>query len=371
MNFNDLFINDRIKKALVDLNYNQLTKIQEGAMPLIFNDEDILGCAQTGTGKTATFMLPIINNILKEKERFKIRALILVPTRELAIQIHESTMNYCKYTNIRSLALFGGVKESFQKQKLNQGVDIVIATPGRLIDFLKQKVINFKSLNYFVLDEADRMLDMGFINDVNYINNFLPKNRQTMLFSATITPPIKELSANLLNFPKEVFVELNTPVNIEQSIYFVSQVDKLYLLKDIIKYNKMENILVFCRTKQQAQSTSNFLRGNNISSDCIHKDRTQLERQKALKDFKNKKVKTLVATDIAARGLDIDLLESVINFDMPNDSETYIHRIGRTARNNNTGIAISFCNQNELTMYNKIEEECNIKFNILSHRYSK
>lgn len=372
INFNDLFINERIKKALVDLNFIKLTEIQEKAMPLIFEENDILGCAQTGTGKTATFMIPVINNILKEKERFKIKALIVAPTRELAVQIHENTTAFCKYTNIRSLALFGGIKESYQKQKLQQGVDIVIATPGRLLDFLKQKVINLKQVNYLVLDEADRMLDMGFIQDVNKIISYIPKKRQTLLFSATMPDAIKNLSENILIAPEEVHVETNEVVDkITQEVYFINQIDKLYLLKDIIKKENMESILIFCRTKNAAQKTSNFLRGNNITSDAIHGDKTQIERQKALRDFKNNKIKALVATDIASRGIDIDDLSNVINFDMPNDSDTYIHRIGRTARNKKNGVATSFCSETEMSIFNQVEEVCSINFNIKSHKYSK
>lgn len=372
MKFSELFINDRIKKALIDLNYDELTEIQSKAMPIIFDEDDLLGCAQTGTGKTATFMIPIINNILKEKDRFKIRALVIAPTRELAMQIHENTMSYCKYTNIRSLALFGGIKESFQKQKLNQGVDIIIATPGRLLDFIRQRIINLKMLNYFVLDEADRMLDMGFINDINDIVGAIPKQRQTMLFSATIPDSIKDLCNNILNNPKEISIASNTIVsNVEQCIYFINQTDKLYLLKDIIKQQNIDNVLVFCRTKQQAQSTANFLRGNNISSDSIHKDRTQIERQKALKDFKNKKIKALVATDIASRGIDVVELNYVINFDMPNNIDTYIHRVGRTARNKKNGVVMSFCSENEMSIHTQLIELNNISLDVKQHRYKK
>lgn len=370
MKFNDLYINDRIKKALNELNFDDLTQIQEEAMPHIFDGYDVVGCAQTGTGKTAAFTIPLINNILKEQERFKIRGLIVVPTRELAIQIHENIMSFSKFTNIRSLALFGGIKESFQKQKLNQGVDIVIATPGRLIDFIKQKSINLKQVNCIVLDEADRMLDMGFVNDINKIISSIPRNRQTLMFSATMTNQINEMCNSFQNDPIEVSVNSNTTVNsIKHDIYFIEQTDKLYLLKDIIKYNRMENVLVFCRTKQQAQSTSNFLRGNNITSDSIHKDKTQIERKKALNDFKNKNIKALVATDIASRGLDIDNLFNVINFDMPNDIETYIHRSGRTARNFKNGITTTFCNPNEIVVFERIKEECKVDFNILKHKY--
>ncbi len=370
MNFNLLQINQRLKNALEDLNFQTLTNVQEQAMPLIFDSEDIIVCAQTGSGKTLTFSLPVINNILKEKDRFKIRGLIIVPTRELALQIHENIMSYCKYTNIRSLAMFGGVKESFQKQKLNQGIDILIATPGRLIDFLNQKALNLKDVNYFVIDEADKMLEMGFINDVNVINSYLPKYKQTLLFSATMPLKVKELSNDILRFPKEVHVEGgNQPITtIKQYYYNIDHDKKIYLLKDIIKYQKIESVIIFCNKKILAEKVSNFLRGNNIPSNFINKDKTQIERQKALKQFKNKEITALVATDIASRGIDVSNLHYVINFDLPDNYDTYIHRIGRTARVDNDGIAINLCckEQNylleEIKKHNILEELDNNKY---------
>lgn len=367
MEFNDLYINDRIKKALIELEYIELTEVQNKVIPLIFDEEDLLVQAQTGSGKTGAFMIPILNNVLKEKERFKIKTLVIAPTRELAFQIHENTMKYSKFSNIRSLALIGGVKESYQKQKINQGVDVLIATPGRLIDFLKQKVISLKDVKYLVIDEADKLLDMGFINDIKQIIKYIPR-RQTLLFSATIPNNVKELSDELLINYKEVFIE-KEEVDIKQYIYFINQTDKLYLLKDIIKKNKMESVIVFCRTKLASEKTSNFLRGNNIPSDFINKDKTQVERLKTLNNFKNKKIQALVATDIASRGIDIEYLGNVINFDMPNELDTYTHRIGRTARNKGNGVATSFCNVNELTIYEEIKKENDII--ILEHRYRK
>ncbi len=365
MKFNDLFINDRIKKALIDLKYNVLTEVQEEAIPLIFDEEDIIVKASTGSGKTGAFMIPIINNIIKTNDRFKPQALILVPTRELALQIHENTMSYAKYTNIRSLAIIGGVKESYQKQKLNQGVDIIIATPGRLIDLLKQKVVNMKLLKYLVVDEADKLLDMGFVNDINLILKYLP-NRQTLLFSATLNDGVEELSNLILNYPKKVAID-SKEIKVKQEIYFIDQLDKLYLLKDIIKQEKIESVLVFCRTKLAAEKTSNFLRGNNIPSDFIVKDKSQIERTKALNKLKNKEIQALVATDIASRGIDVEYLSNVINFDMPNDLETYIHRIGRTARNKRNGVATSFCSKQEIPIYDKIKKDNN--FTIVKHKY--
>ncbi|MFI3329825.1 MAG: DEAD/DEAH box helicase [bacterium] len=367
MKFNELFINDRIKKALVDLNYITLTEVQEQSMPIIFEENDILVKAKTGSGKTASFMLPIINNILKEKERFVIRGLIIVPTRELAMQIHDATLSYCKYTNIRSLALIGGVKDTYHKQKINQGVDLLIATPGRLLDLINQKVLNFKSLNYLVIDEADKMLDMGFIKDIENIISVLPR-RQTLMFSATIPEQIKQLSNNILNFPEEVFLK-EEDINVTQEYYLINQVDKLYLLKDIIRKQNMKSVLVFCRTKLAAEKTSNFLRGNNVTSDFINKDRSQIERQKALNKFKDNKIQALVATDIASRGIDVEDLSNVINFDLPNDLETYIHRIGRTARKGKNGVVTTFCSKQEVVILEKIKEKYDLKK--LSHRYKE
>lgn len=356
MEFDKLFINERIKKALVELNYKTLTEVQEKALPIVFDEEDLMCLSQTGSGKTAAFLLPIINNILKEKERFIIRALIVVPTRELALQIQENIQKYGKYTNVRSLAILGGVKESYQKQKINQGLDIVVATPGRLIDLLRQKILNLKHVSYFIIDELDKMLDMGFINDINIINNSLPKYKQNLMFSATINDAIKEISNDILNNPKEVIIKTQKR-EVSQFVYFIKQDKKLYLLKDIIRKENFNNVVVFCKTKLAAQKTSNFLRGNNVSSDCIHKDKTQIERKEALKKLKDKQIVALVATDILSRGIDIDSLDVVINFDIPKDETTYIHRIGRTGRNNKKGIVINFCSDEEKYFYDKIDVE--------------
>lgn len=367
LNFSDLFINDRIKKALVDINYVKLTEVQEKSMPLIFDENDVIVKAKTGSGKTASFLIPLINNILKEKERFVVRGLIIVPTRELATQIHDVTLQYCKYTNIRSLAIIGGVKDAYQKKKLEQGVDIIIATPGRLLDLMKNRLINFKSLNYLVIDEADKMLDMGFINDIYDITKKIPR-RQTLLFSATFPIKIEELSDNILHLPTKVFLK-EEEIDVNQELYYIDQVNKLYLLKDIIKFRRMESILVFCKTKLSAEKTSNFLRGNNITSDYINKDRSQIERQKALNKFKNKEIKALVATDIASRGIDVNDITNVINFDLPTGIETYIHRIGRTARKEKNGVVTSFYTDSDeniiALMKNKYE------FKILNHKYKK
>ncbi len=367
MKFQDLCINDRLKRALIDLNFIDLTEVQEKSMPHIFDEEDVLVKAKTGSGKTASFMLPLINNILKEKERFLIRGLIIVPTRELAMQIHEETLKFCKYTNIRSLALIGGVKDAYQKQKINQGVDIVIATPGRLLDFIKQNVVNLKKVSYLVIDEVDKMLDMGFKNDIENIINFLP-NRQTLMFSATMPNQIREISNSILTLPKEVFLTEEV-IDVKQVVYFINQEDKLYLLKDIIKKENMENVLVFCKTKRASEKTSNFLRGNNIPADYINKDRSQVDRQKVLNNFKSNKIRALVATDIASRGIDINDLSNVINFDLPSDVETYIHRIGRTARKGKNGFVTTFCSFEEMDILNKIKNKYDLKE--LNHKYKK
>ncbi len=371
MKFEQLEISTRIKKALSDIEYNELSPIQEQAIPQILDKHDILGCAQTGTGKTAAFMLPIIHNIITSGTRFKIRALILTPTRELAIQIHENTMKYSKYTNIRSLAIFGGVKEGHQKQKLSQGIDILIATPGRLLDFMNQRVISLSNIDYLVLDEADRMLDMGFVKDVNRIIESVPKKRQTLLFSATMPESIKELCDKILVNPISISVTppSTTVDKIKQTVYMVEKANKLALLADIIKKENMFSVLVFSRTKYGADKIAKGLKSNNISVDVIHGNKSQNSRQNALKAFKSNKIQVLVATDIAARGIDIDYLSNVINYDLPETPETYVHRIGRTARAGREGSATSFCSSEEFGLLTSIKKECKIDIMEVSHKY--
>lgn len=371
MKFEEFNLSKKIKKALEDIDYKEPSPIQEQAIPALLEGRDVLGCAQTGTGKTCAFMVPILNHLLTTDKTYKIRALILTPTRELAIQIYESTVKYAKYTNIKSLAIFGGVKEGMQKQKLSQGVDVLIATPGRLLDFINQKVVDIRGLEFFVLDEADRMLDMGFVKDVNKILNLIPKKRQTLLFSATMPNDIKDICNRILTNPIEITVTppSTTVERIKQSVYLVDKVNKLDLLKDIIKEQNMFSVLVFSRTKHGADKISGFLAKENITVAAIHGNKSQNARQKALNDFKKNKIQVLVATDIAARGIDIDYLSNVINFDAPDVSETYVHRIGRTARAGREGCATSFICFDELDMLKEIKRDCNVELEEIKHKY--
>ncbi len=371
MTFNEFDLSKNIKKALQDINYETPSPIQEQAIPVLLEGKDVLGCAQTGTGKTCAFMVPILNKILTTNKTYKIRSLILTPTRELAIQIYESTLAYSKYTNIKSLAIFGGVKEGMQKQRLAQGVDVLIATPGRLLDFINQGVVNIKNIEFFVLDEADRMLDMGFIKDVNKVINLLPKKRQTLLFSATMPESIVEICNRILTNPIKITVTPpNTTVEkIKQSVYLVDKINKLNLLVDVIVDNKMFSVLVFSRTKHGANKICEYLVKTGIKAAAIHGNKSQNARQQALNDFKKNKIQVLVATDIVSRGIDIDYLSNVINFDAPEDSETYVHRIGRTARAGREGEATSFICFDELDILKQIKKDCKVDLVEMKHNY--
>ncbi|HSD15383.1 MAG TPA: DEAD/DEAH box helicase, partial [Flavobacterium sp.] len=320
------------------------------------------GCAQTGTGKTAAFAIPILNllhRIVGSSDKAKrIRTLVVTPTRELAIQVAESFDTYGKYTNIRSLVIFGGVNQTSQVDQLKKGVDVLVATPGRLLDLNKQGFIDLNHLHHLVLDEADLMLDMGFINDVKKIIKLTPDNRQTLLFSATMPIAIRELADSFLTKPEYVSV---TPVSstaekVNQKVYFVEKEDKRKLLYDIIVGEKLESVLVFVRTKHGADNVVKALKKQNIHAEAIHGDKSQSARQRVLENFKRNETTVLVATDIAARGIDIEMLPYVINFDLPNIPETYVHRIGRTGRAGNTGMAISFCGKDEKTYWQDIEK---------------
>ena len=353
MLFKELHLIAPILKALEAEGYTTPTPIQEQSIPHILRGKDLLGCAQTGTGKTAAFAIPILQNLmLQQKEdayNHNIKALILTPTRELAIQIDESFDAYGKHTGLRHAVVFGGVSQFQQTNELRKGVEILIATPGRLLDLISQKFINLKSIKMFVLDEADRMLDMGFIHDVRKIIALLPEKRQTLFFSATMPPEITRLSASILTNPVRVEVApvSSTAENVDQYIYLVEKNDKRQLLIHLLKDNKIQNALVFTRTKYGADKIAKELHRANIKSDAIHGNKTQSARQKALNNFKEGKIRVLVATDIAARGIDVDDLSHVINFELPNIPETYVHRIGRTGRAGNSGSALSFCDMEE------------------------
>lgn len=345
MNFTDLNLIDPIAKAIQEQGYTNPTPIQERSIPEILKGRDFLGCAQTGTGKTAAFAIPILQNLsATPKKGNHIKALILTPTRELAIQIEENIKAYGKFLPLKHLVIFGGVKQGNQEAALRKGVDILVATPGRLLDFIAQGIISLKNLEIFVLDEADRMLDMGFVHDVKRVIKLLPPKRQTLFFSATMPTEIQKLADSILNNPVKVEV---TPVSstaetINQSVYFVEKEDKLDLLTHILKNNISDSVLVFSRTKHGADKIARKLQKDNITTEAIHGNKSQNARQNALNNFKTGKTRVLVATDIAARGIDIDELKYVVNFELSDVSETYVHRIGRTGRAGAEGNSISF-----------------------------
>jgi len=362
MLFENLNINKLILRAIKEEGYIKPTPIQEEAIPYLLKGKDLLGCAQTGTGKTAAFAIPILQNIfdrekLRETPRH-VSALILAPTRELAIQIGESFTDYGKYTDVKNLAIFGGVSQNPQTRALKRGVDILIATPGRLLDLVGQKYIDLKNVEYFVLDEADRMLDMGMINDVKKIITKLPRVRQNMLFSATMPKEILTLTNSILNNPVcvEVTPVASTVDTIRQGLYFVSKKHKKHLLIDLLKDKAISSVLVFSRTKHGANIITRDLNKAGIDAQAIHGNKSQNARQLALNSFKEGKIRVLVATDIAARGIDVDELSHVINFDLPEVPETYVHRIGRTGRAGQQGTALSFCDEEEKEYLKGIEK---------------
>lgn len=351
MNFTDLNIIPPIMKAVNQVGYSQATEIQHQTIPLILKGNDVIGCAQTGTGKTASFAIPVLQ-LLHQKptsKRKSIRTLILTPTRELAIQIDENFKIYGKFLPLNHLAIFGGVPQGKQVTTIKKGVDILIATPGRLLDLINQGCIHLSQLEILVLDEADRMLDMGFVNDVKKILTKIPTKRQTLFFSATMPQEIRKFAQTILNQPKEINV---TPVSstaqtIQQSVYFVEKNQKLNLLIDILADRSIDRSLVFARTKHGADKLVKQLVKTGIYAAAIHGNKSQNARQKALADFKSSRIRVLIATDIAARGIDIDELPHVINYELPNVPETYVHRIGRTGRAGANGVAVSFCDNQE------------------------
>jgi ATP-dependent RNA helicase RhlE len=361
MQFESLNIIDPILKALQEEGYTTPTPIQAEAIPIILQGTDLLGCAQTGTGKTAAFAIPILQllgaNKIYDRKR-KIRSLIVTPTRELAIQIGESFNAYGRHTGLTNTVIFGGVNQNPQTAALIKGVDIVIATPGRLLDLLNQGFLSLRDVEILVLDEADRMLDMGFIHDVKKILAVVPKKRQSLFFSATMPSEIVKLAATILHNPSKVSV---TPVSstvdiINQSIYFVDKGNKSALLVDILQDKSIKTALVFTRTKHGADKVVKLLDRHHIKAEAIHGNKAQNARQRALTNFKSQTTRILVATDIAARGIDVDDLEYVINYEMPNISETYVHRIGRTGRAGAKGTALSFCDAEEKEYLRDIEK---------------
>ena len=372
MKFEDLELIPSILKAVKDANYTEPTSIQEKAIPLVLNREDILGSAQTGTGKTAAFAIPIIQFLSGELQnqngKRRILSLVVTPTRELAIQIGESFTTYGKYTSIKNTVIYGGVPQGSQTNELKRGIDVLIATPGRLLDLMDQGYVSLQDIKYFVLDEADRMLDMGFINDIKKILARLPKKRQSLFFSATMPNKIISLSQQILNNPKKVAVDpvSSTADTIQQYLYTTNKKNKNDLLLHILKNRDIEQVLCFSRTKHGADRIARNLRKRKIECAAIHGDKTQNQRQRALTEFKAGKIRVLVATDIAARGIDIDKLRYVINYDIPNESETYVHRIGRCGRAGDEGISISICEPEENEYIRDIEKLINQKIPLVN-----
>lgn len=373
MQFDKLNIIEPVLKALKEENYTEPTPIQSRAIPLILNRKDILGSAQTGTGKTAAFAVPILQHLHARnghgRGAKKLRSLIITPTRELAIQIGESFTTYGRYTGIKNTVIFGGVTQGSQVSALRKGVDILVATPGRLLDLMDQGYVNLQDIEYFVLDEADRMLDMGFIHDIRKIIAELPAKRQSLFFSATMPDNIVKLSATILNRPEKVDV---SPVSsaadtVRQYLYYTNKPDKKDLLVDILGDRRIDQVLLFARTKHGADKIARNLKKKKIKSAAIHGDKAQNNRQRTLRQFKDGEIRVLVATDIAARGIDIDNLKYVINYDIPNVAETYVHRIGRTGRAGEAGTAISICEPEENAFIRDIEKLINRKIETVQH----
>lgn len=371
MTFNTLGLNEPLQKALSEIGYQSPTEIQQKAIPQILQNKDILGTAQTGTGKTAAFALPIIqkiNELNHQNPRSKeIKALILSPTRELALQIDENIRQYSKYTNVKHTVIYGGVNQNRQVKSLKKGIDILTATPGRLLDLSQQGFVDLKNIQFLVLDEADRMLDMGFIHDIRRILQLVPEQRQTLFFSATLAGNIRELSRSILTNPVKIEVSPASPAaeTVKQYLYYTNKKSKRDLLLHLLNDSIDDQVLLFSRTKHGANRIARNLSRNQIKAAAIHGDRSQNQRQKALKDFKNGKVRVLVATDIASRGIDIDQLKYVINYDIPSESETYVHRIGRSGRAGEEGVAISISEPEENKYIKDIEKLMDQKIEIV------
>lgn len=373
MTFKELKIIEPILKALETQKYFIPTPIQFESIPVLLQGKDILGSAQTGTGKTAAFAIPILQNLHLENQQNKgrrtIKSLVLAPTRELALQIHDNFKEYGANLNIRTTVIYGGVPQAKQVRILNQGVDILVATPGRLLDLIQQRKLTLENVSYLVLDEADRMLDMGFVKDVKKIVAMVKRERQTMFFSATMPNAIISLSNELLHNPVRVMVTPEEEMidKIKQSIICVDRKKKTKLLIDLLKNKDLKSVLVFSRTKHGANKIVHRLEESGIRATAIHGNKSQSARQKALTQFKSKKMRVLVATDIAARGIDVDELSHVINFDLPEVPETYIHRIGRTGRAGLGGVAISFCSQEEADLLKDIQKHIKMSIPVIEH----
>ena len=366
MKFNDLDLSEPIIRSLKDQNYKKPTPIQAEVIPAILNNSDVMAAAQTGTGKTAAFVLPILSKLSNPKNNYKghqLRALILTPTRELAAQVRENVNTYSKYLSTRSTAVYGGARIHNQKLKLRKGIDVLVATPGRLLDLYNQKSVNFKNIEILVLDEADQMLDMGFIHDIKKIIKLLPERRQNLMFSATFSNPFRSLALEVADKAIEISVtnDNQTGDNIEHYVHPVDKSRKTELLIELIETEKWEQVLVFTRTKHGADRLKRQLDKVNIKSLAIHGNKTQNNRMKALEAFKNNRVSILVATDVAARGIDIKNMSQVINFDVPTVAKDYVHRIGRTGRAGDKGKAISLVSADEFRLLQDIEKLLNQK----------
>lgn len=373
MTFTELHLIPHILKALDLKGYKRPTPIQEQSIPIVLRGKDLLACAQTGTGKTAAFAIPILQNLFlnsdaADTDYHKLKALIITPTRELALQINENFTAYAKFTTIKNTVVFGGVKQGKQVQALRRGVDVLVATPGRLLDLMRQGHIRLNDIEYFVLDEADQMLDMGFIQDIRTIIGELPKKRQSLFFSATMPNSIVRLSKTILGNFQTVTIKPEQPTaeRVKQNLYLVNRRNKINLLIYIIETYKPNSVLVFSKTKHGANDIVKLLRQENISSNAIHGDKSQKERQRALNNFKSSETQILIATDIAARGIDVRNLELVVNYDLPDDPETYIHRIGRTGRANASGTALSFCTSEDAVHLKNIQELIKQKIEVIT-----
>ncbi len=360
MDFTEFGLDPSVIEGIEIIGFKLATPVQEKAIPLVLQGKDLIASAQTGTGKTAAFLLPIIHKLLQGSQDGHVKALVIVPTRELAVQIDQQMQGFSYYTSLSSIAVYGGsdgTTFSQEKQALSQGADVIIGTPGRLIAHLNMGYVKVRELQFLVLDEADRMLDMGFHDDIMKIISFLPEKRQNLLFAATMPVKIRELARTVLHDPEEINIAISKPVdNVLQAAYIVYESQKIPLVMSLLQPKRLRSIIIFCSTKSNTKQLSKELKRAGLSVEEIHSDLEQKTREKVLQDFKNRDINILVATDIVARGIDIEDIDLIINYDVPNDGEDYIHRIGRTARAQAEGMAITFVNEKEQYKFGKIEE---------------
>lgn len=375
ISFQNLNLIDELLQSLSEEGYTMPTEIQCQAIPLILSGKDIIACAQTGTGKSAAFCLPLLQQLHLEKLRdghTEVKALILAPTRELAVQISDSFAVYGRHTSLNHTAIFGGIPRKVQIDYLSRNIDILIATPGRLLDLVEKGFVSLSHVSHFVLDEADLMLNLGFLGEVEKVINLLPAERQSLLFSATIPYEIAKLAKSILKDPVHLALKPEEPaaIKIKQQLYFVDNNEKVNLLLHLLRMWKIDSAFVFVKTKQGAQTLSEFLVKAGFEAEAIHSERSQRERQIALERFKNKEVKFLVATDVVARGIDIENVSHVFNLDLPQECDSYIHRIGRTGRAGNDGVAVTFCDSSEIEKIRKIEKLIKQKIDVIeAHPY--